>query len=63
MPLPDKAVSKEYADEAAVVIRDQVVYRYAADGTGTRTETTALRVQSGAALQTFGVLGFVALLH
>ena len=50
--------AKDYTDEASVVVRDEVVYRYAVDGTGMRTETTVLRVQSGAALQTFGVLGF-----
>ena len=55
---PTKAALSDYADEASVVVRDEVVYRYAADGTGVRTETTVLRVQSGAALQTFGVLGF-----
>jgi hypothetical protein len=33
-PQTEKGVAKEYADEAAVVERDEVVYRYAADGTG-----------------------------
>ncbi len=50
--------AKEYADEAAVVERDESVYRYAADGTGVKTQTTVLRVQSNAALQAFAVLGF-----
>ncbi len=50
--------SKEYIDEAAVVERDELMYRYAADGTGVKTQTTVLRVQSNAALQAFAVLGF-----
>lgn len=50
--------AKEYADEIAVVERYQSAYRYAADGTGVKTETTVLRVQSSAALQAFAVLGF-----
>ena len=57
-PQPKKDLTNEYADEAAVVERDDVIYRYAADGTGTREEMTAVRVQSGAALQTFAVLTF-----
>jgi Domain of Unknown Function with PDB structure (DUF3857) len=57
-PLPDKNLAKEYADEAAVVVRDDSVYRYAADATGVKTETTVLRVQSSAALQAFAVLPF-----
>ena len=58
MPQGENGVTKEYADEAAVVERDESVYRYAADGTGVKTETTVLRVQSSAALQAFAVLGF-----
>lgn len=58
MPQGEDGVTKEYADEAAVVERDESVYRYAADGTGVKTETTVLRVQSSAALQVFAVLGF-----
>lgn len=58
VPAPKQGVLQEYGDEAAVVLRDQVTYRYAADGTGSRTETTALRVQSTAALQRLAVLGF-----
>jgi hypothetical protein len=57
-PKPAKNMVAEYADEAAVVERDQSVYRYAADGTGIKTQTTVLRVQSSAALQAFAVLGF-----
>ena len=56
IPPPGKGVVHEYADEAAVVERDEVLYRYNGDGTGSRTETTAVRVQSGAALQSFAVL-------
>jgi tetratricopeptide (TPR) repeat protein len=58
VPQPEEGVAQKYADEATVVERDDVVYRYAADGTGIRTETTVLRVQSTAALQAFAVLGF-----
>src|ERR1700722_4083422 len=58
VPQPEKGIAKEYADEAAVVERDELVYRYAADGTGVKTETTVLRVQSSAALQTFALLAF-----
>ena len=57
-PQPDKGIAEKYADEAAVVQRDEVVYSYAADGTGYKTETTVLRIQSSAALQTFAVLKF-----
>jgi len=57
-PQPEKGAAKEYADEAAVVERDEVVYRYATDGTGVKTETTVLRVQSSGALQAFAVLRF-----
>jgi tetratricopeptide (TPR) repeat protein len=58
LPQPERSTAKEYADEAAVVERDELVYRYAADGTGVKTETTVLRVQSSAALQIFAVLTF-----
>src|ERR1700730_1211351 len=57
-PQRDKGIAEKYADEAAVVQRDEVVYSYAADGTGYKTETTVLRIQSSAALQTFAVLKF-----
>ena len=53
---PVKGVVKEYLDEAAVVERDEVLYRFNADGTGSRVETAAIRIQSGAALQGFAVL-------
>jgi tetratricopeptide (TPR) repeat protein len=58
LPQPEHSVAKEYTDEAAVVERDELVYRYAADGTGVKTESTVLRVQSSAALQIFAVLRF-----
>ena len=58
VPQPSKNMAAQYADEAAVVERDMSVYRYAANGTGTKTQTTVLRVQSSAALQAFAVLGF-----
>jgi tetratricopeptide (TPR) repeat protein len=47
-----------FTDEAVVVERDDVVYRYAGDGTGSKVETAIFRVQSNAALQSFGVLSF-----
>ena len=55
---PEKPSAKDFADEAAVVERDEVVYRYHADGTGTRVQTNAVRLQSEAALQSFAVLSF-----
>jgi Domain of Unknown Function with PDB structure (DUF3857) len=57
---PNHVVARaaNYTDEAVVVQSDDVVYRFAADGTGSKRETTVLRIQSGAALQTFGVLSF-----
>jgi tetratricopeptide (TPR) repeat protein len=61
---PDPITSKTagsssgYADEAAVVERDDVVYRYADDDTGSKLETCIFRVQSNAALQTLAVIGF-----
>src|ERR1700730_15371091 len=58
LPQPEPSTAKEYTDEAAVVERDELVYRYAGDGTGVKTETTVLRVQSSAALQTFAVMTF-----
>jgi tetratricopeptide (TPR) repeat protein/transglutaminase-like putative cysteine protease len=47
-----------YAEEAVVVERDDVVYHFASDGTGSKLETSVVRIQSTAALQIFGVLGF-----
>lgn len=47
-----------FTDEAAVVERDDVVYRYASNGTGSKLETAVFRVQSNAALQTLAVLSF-----
>ncbi len=58
IPQPKKGLVNEFADEPAVVERDEVLYRYNGDGTGSRIETTAMRVQSGAALQMFAVLAF-----
>jgi Domain of Unknown Function with PDB structure (DUF3857) len=55
---PNAATAPNYADEAVVVEHDDVAYRFAADGTGSRRETTVLRMQSNAALQSFGVLSF-----
>jgi Domain of Unknown Function with PDB structure (DUF3857) len=56
--IPNAAAAPNYADEAAVVERDDVAYSFAADGTGSKRETTVLRLQSNAALQLFGVLSF-----
>jgi tetratricopeptide (TPR) repeat protein len=53
-----EAPVSSYSDEAVVVEHDDAVYRFAADGTGSKRETTVLRMQSSAALQTFGVLSF-----
>jgi hypothetical protein len=47
-----------YTDEAAVIERADVVYRYSADGTGSKLETGMVRFQSNAALQTLAVLSF-----
>lgn len=52
------ATPMSYADEALVVERDDVIYRFAADGTGSKLETGVYRVQSDAALQTLAVVGF-----
>jgi Domain of Unknown Function with PDB structure (DUF3857) len=53
-PIP----ASNYADEAAVVERDDVVYSYAGDGTGSKLETGVFRVQSSAALQSLAVISF-----
>jgi hypothetical protein len=53
---PKKGAVDQYADEAAVVEKDGVRYRYNTDGTGIRAETVAVKIQSGAALQMFQVL-------
>jgi hypothetical protein len=47
-----------FTDEAAVVELDDVVYRYAANGTGSKLETAVFRVQSNAALRGLAVLSF-----
>jgi tetratricopeptide (TPR) repeat protein len=59
-PIPSKTTvsSSGYTDEAAVVERDDVVYRFADDGTGSKVESCIFRVQSNAALQTLAVLSF-----
>jgi transglutaminase-like putative cysteine protease len=53
-PIP----ASNYADEAVVVERDDVVYSYAGDGTGSKVETGIFRVQSSAALQSLAVISF-----
>ena len=48
----------DYSAEALVVERMDTVYRFAADGTGSREITTVTRIQSDAAARQFGVLNF-----
>ena len=49
-------VLDRYSAEAAVVERWETVYRYNANGTGTKETTVAIRLQSDAALRQFGVV-------
>jgi tetratricopeptide (TPR) repeat protein len=46
----------KYAAESIVGERQDTVYRYAADGTGSKEMTAVLRIQSEAAARQFGVL-------
>ena len=57
-PLSAAVAGGTYADEAAVVEREQVIYEYAVDGTGSKLDTGVIRVQSSAALQGLAVLSF-----
>ena len=53
----NNAASKNtYADEAVVVEQLDTAYRYNADGTGSKLDTDVARLQSDAAIRTFGVL-------
>jgi hypothetical protein len=45
----------KYAAESIVGEREDTVYRYAADGTGSKEITAVLRMQSEAAVRQFGV--------
>lgn len=49
-------MSADYAGESVVVERMDTVYRYNADGTGVKTDTDAVHIQSEAAVNTFSVL-------
>jgi tetratricopeptide (TPR) repeat protein len=51
------AKSDTYASESIVIEHADVVYTFAADGTGTRERTIAARVQSEAAVRALGVVG------
>src|SRR5277367_236157 len=57
-PVPANTATASYSDEAVVVERSDVIYRYAADGTGSKLETSVLRIQSNAALQSLAVVNF-----
>ncbi len=50
------AAKDPYAGEALVVERLDSVYRYNADGTGTKLDTDVARLQTEAAVRAFGVL-------
>jgi hypothetical protein len=57
-PVPANTATASYSDEAVVVERSDVIYRYAADGRGSKLETSVLRIQSNAALQSLAVVNF-----
>ncbi len=57
-PVPANTATANYSDEAVVAERDDVLYRYSADGTGSKVETSVLKIQSNAALQSLGVVNF-----
>ena len=57
-PTPVSPGATSFADEAIVVEQDDVVYRYSADGKGSKVETAVFRIQSNAALQNVAVLSF-----
>jgi tetratricopeptide (TPR) repeat protein len=48
----------DYSAEPIVVEKLETVYRFSADGTGTREMTTVARIQSDAAARQYGVLNF-----
>ncbi|HEX4155788.1 MAG TPA: DUF3857 domain-containing protein [Acidobacteriaceae bacterium] len=50
------ARAADYSAEAVVVERMDTAYRYNADGTGVKTDTDVVRLQSAAAVNTFSVL-------
>ncbi|MBS1799767.1 MAG: DUF3857 domain-containing protein [Acidobacteria bacterium] len=52
------AQASDYSAESVVVERLDSVYRFAADGTGSREVSAVLRIQSDAAARQYGVLNF-----
>ena len=52
------ATSQDYSAESVVVEKLSTVYRFAADGTGSREMTAVIRIQSDAAARQYGVLDF-----
>ncbi|HMG03341.1 MAG TPA: DUF3857 domain-containing protein [Edaphobacter sp.] len=60
-PGPQEAASAkkpDYSAESIIVERTDTVYRYAADGTGTREIANVVLIQSDAAARQYGVLAF-----
>lgn len=53
---PGTKAVEEYASEPLVVERLETVYRYAADGTGSREITAVTRIQADSAARDYGVL-------
>ncbi len=56
--LPRISADADYSKQAVVVARRRTTYRFENDGRGTRSEETALRVQSEAGVQQLGQLRF-----
>ena len=52
------SLAADYSTEPIVVEKLETVYRFSADGTGTREMTTVARIQSDAAARQYGVLNF-----
>ncbi|MDE1176912.1 MAG: DUF3857 domain-containing protein [Edaphobacter sp.] len=57
-PAPASAKSADYTSEPVVVEHLDLIYRFAADGTGSREINAVIRVQSDAAARQYGVLNF-----
>ena len=53
-----KPIKPDYANEPFVIEHDLTSYRYNADGTGDRTLSATVRIQSDAAVRAYGLLGF-----
>jgi hypothetical protein len=65
VPVAAPAIAKapnDFAGESIVIVQADSVYTFAPDGTGTEERTIVARIQSDAAVRTFGVLsiGFAA---